>query len=790
MSELALLVKGYLESSGFKVLSEQQGRVIADRPSVANLRDIWIVWTVPEGTDRQRYERSLVPAIEETLRDYPEAHGFLLASNKGGFSREFIAELAEHRVRFLVPIQFFDTPFKDEEAGSAASTQRELARPFESRVAQPYEESYPGAENKRGDDLADDILPLLTRPKAPTVHFVVGRAGIGKSIFFGELFSRLYRTFMGAKRSGEQAPRPMPMLPKHRRGAVALRTELVIDSFLNTELASSIRRETFEWLVGEGFAVWLLDGLDELYAGDQTFYDFLLNLLTRPRSRAGIVVCCRDSLLTTCDAFREFRDYCPGAEQVRTYRLLEWERPSKRSFAWLRLEGRAPRKGENDSPRVASFLDRVEQQPSLSALSALPYYCQVLVAFHKEGALPNFANDLDLVAELLKRMVEREIEKGLVDLRVFEPDGLNLWLEDVAMHFLEGGQADIASDDADTFARLVLAKGVSDDKADQTVTALLQFPFFVAGAASRSIRFAHEIVAAYLTSRAYLRRFTERPEDVAVRLGPVPDFDDSILVRNMAAKMNPDQQSRLITCLKKGELGARAYRNLLGLALLSRPERDLLRENGIGFEGRDLSGLRFQSRNLSEVSFANADLSNAHFENCDLSRARFQASVFSETRFDERTLLAGAEFGDLRRAFSLYVGTRRLADVLSIRNWVLDRAGVSSPPGDPCPAALQVRQLFCKYITPLGDAKRDHLDERGLLAGKLHSGAPPTQACVAAACQAGYLYGPDFRGRYSRSAGDKYAEMVRYVRDGAVSDGLGHMLGRLCRRRGCLHQLR
>jgi hypothetical protein len=32
--------------------------------------------------------------------------------------------------------------------------------------------------------------------------------------------------------------------------------------------------------------------------------------------------------------------------------------------------------------------------------------------------------------------------------------------------------------------------------------------------------------------------------------------------------------------------------------------------------------------------------------------------------------------------------------------------------------------------------------------------------------------------------------MVRFVRDGRISDALGASIARLCRRRGCLHQLR
>ncbi len=98
--------------------------------------------------------------------------------------------------------------------------------------------------------------------------------------------------------------------------------------------------------------------------------------------------------------------------------------------------------------------------------------------------------------------------------------------------------------------------------------------------------------------------------------------------------------------------------------------------------------------------------------------------------------------------------------------------------------------MFRKYITPLGEPRRDDLKREALLAGKRFEGAASTEACLEEAVRGGYLTGPDFRGRFRRAEGDKYAEIVTFAREGGISNGIGELIAGLCRRRGCLHRLR
>ena len=374
MSDLAEQARGYLESAGFKIVLQQDECLVADRLVFGQERDTWIVWTAIGGREASTSESMLRSNISRVRPNYPEARAYVIAQSRGGFSRDFQQMLTDQRVRFLVPVQFFDTAFKVEEAPRAASAIADVRslEILQKRVPQPYEVQGPTGDLTQGADLLGTLIDELANEESSAVHVVVGRAGIGKSFLFRALFARLYDEFLRAKASLVLKSRPIPLLPQHMKDIYALRTELLIDNFLRTDVASPVARETFEWLLVNGFATWLLDGLDELYAGDPSFFEYLTDLVTRRESIAKIAIWCRDSLLTTSDSFAEFQDLCASSAMLKIYKLSEWDRPSKRLFAWLRTEDRPPKPAEQDTLQVASFLRQVEASPVLRSLSGLP----------------------------------------------------------------------------------------------------------------------------------------------------------------------------------------------------------------------------------------------------------------------------------------------------------------------------------------------------------------------------------------------------------------------------------
>ncbi|HEV2356885.1 MAG TPA: pentapeptide repeat-containing protein, partial [bacterium] len=228
---------------------------------------------------------------------------------------------------------------------------------------------------------------------------------------------------------------------------------------------------------------------------------------------------------------------------------------------------------------------------------------------------------------------------------------------------------------------------------------------------------------------------------------------------------------------------------LLSLLMLARPGRDVIKRTQLTFESRNLAGLRFMNRDLSGVSFRQSDLSHGVFRDCDLRGALFEGTFLHRTRFEGDNDLRDARFGDSSRAFSIFVGSKLLDDPGQIKEWLAARTGRPVPTAESCPTALQLRYLFGKYITPLGTPKRDYLKHDALVAGRQYPGAARPEACLDEAVSEGYLTGPDFRNRFRRAEGDKYAEMVRLVRDGSISDHLGQIISRVCQRRACLHEI-
>jgi hypothetical protein len=223
---------------------------------------------------------------------------------------------------------------------------------------------------------------------------VVGAAGAGKSILFEALFAQLHDHFQDRKGRLQVFPRPIPLVPTYLQAVSPLRLQQLIDNFIHTEVAAPVRQPVFEWMLTNGLIMWLFDGLDELYAEDHDFFQKLLEYLTAPDSQAQILICARHSLLKTSKTLSDFlAEFRPGPQEaIRVYQLNDWEHASKRTYAWLSLEGCVPLTGEEDPPQVVQFLTTT-RSPLLRQLSGLPYYCSLLIDEFKCGTLPQFSDE-------------------------------------------------------------------------------------------------------------------------------------------------------------------------------------------------------------------------------------------------------------------------------------------------------------------------------------------------------------------------------------------------------------
>lgn len=782
MTSLCDQVMSYLETLGFSFLEHSDDFLIADKVDFGGTRDTRLMWIPKEpGHERdiQYIERQLVRQFEEKTKRYPNARSWVVAHTFEGFSQDFRAEATKYEVLLRVPVQFFDTPFKYEEAPQIRSAIKELRSPV-ARIPQPYSVLSMGISQDGGGDLLEQLWNEFYFPDRPRLRIVVGPAGIGKTWLFRALFSRLYDHFLKQKSRLEFFPRPIPLIPSYLQTGM-LRTHELLNSFMDSEVASPVRLETFKWMVAQGYASWLFDGLDELYMEDPEFFDVLTELLTRPDNRAQVLVCARESLLTSCEAFAEFLSDYGADPTVRVYRLEGWGHQSKVSFARLYF----------DPPRDSQFITYISRTDSLRSLSSLPYYCDLLRKIFEQERDRDFVDDVALIDHVVGQIIEREKGKGLLRLEDFVANGFHEWLETVAWEFLITNFRGIDKVDVETYAKLVLNPDLSQVEQQNAVTTLVQFPLFAAGVKPGVIAFEHELIAEYLAGRYCLSRIFKEPHRLASQLGEWPDFAESLIARYLSRQLagSPEGIRSLEKAIRAEAPTGRGFINLLHLLLLANPARDALTTLKTTMEGRDLSQIRFEGRDLNGFSFRNCNLSNTVFRDCDLRNARFEGARLAGTRFEKirREGMEGAHFGDLAHFEFVYIDKKLLDERLAFAEWIQSMMGERGPILQPCPSAIQLRTLFLKFIRPDGSGRRSQLPIQALTRGKRHAEAPSPEEFVKACLSFGYLQDPRWHDYIRRVPGDRYNEMVKFVTDWQLSANLRALLNSVCPKPGCKH---
>jgi hypothetical protein len=791
MNNLQTHVLGYLETLGFNFLDKADNYLTADKVGFGGTHDTLQIWTPiqSEDEDISQIERHLLRDFEARTKQYPNASRWIVADTFGGFTRSFRSESeSKFGIKFRVPIQFFDTPFKSEESTEITSKTLTELRRKPTAIAQPFSVLADGESQETGQDLLQHLHDKFRFAEGAGLHIIVGPAGVGKTWFFRNLFAGLYDHFLDQKRKQEAFPRPIPLVPPYLVGrGIVPRMQDLVREFIQTEVANYVPQPTFEWMLTHGYAVWLFDGLDELYAGDPLFFEILADLLTRPPDgKAQILICARESLLSSSASFVDFlKDFPPGRSQepkINLYRLDRWDHSSKSAFAGLRL---------SDPQKETQFLTYISASESVRALSSLPYYCNLLIEEYKEGRTEEFADDFALIDHAVSGIIDRETKKGVFVPDNLQPSGLDEWLETVASVCYTANFKGISKADAETYAMLVLHPGLSEEERQNTITTLVQFPLLARGVEAGVLTFEHELIAEFLVGRHWLRRLVNDPSRLAHEFSTRVDFADSLIGRYIASQLpkQPGGIEAIAQSLKYDVLPGKDFTVLLQMLLMAVPAQEILKDQGIKVEGRDLSEVRFVDRNLTAFSFRNCSLTNTVFQNCNLQNARFEGSYIAGTRFSHLTeeSLEEAHFGNIEQFELAYVGQRRIEDRTKFAEWVQKVTGRAEPIKEPCPTVLQVRVLFLKFVHPDGSGHRSEMAADILSRGKRHAEAPAPDDCLTACIRAGYLQSLEWHDRVRRVPGNRFDDIVEFVKDWKVSENMREMLNTLCPIKGCKH---
>ncbi len=564
---------GYLIAGGYDVVRKEADFVelrLASESSAASLPiKIWAgehelarsaELSRADLAERAARESALLARITHELTT--PARGFYLVANRQGLSRSFIEEatrlLEAGGGGIRVPMEFFDSPYRRETGARGARSRKarsiledvlDLAQ-RQKRVAQPFFVRHGlGPDDIRpGDgDLVEHLDRVLRESHdRATLHVIDGSAGVGKSVAFAALTDLLYNEFRAAKEQRIHRRRPIVFLPEHVRGEPIGYVDDILDAVVESEIASVVEPGQLRWLLERGYALWMFDGLDEIYGGDNDFFQAIGGLLSAQGSRAQILLCSRDSLLTSSARMREFISHRlqTGAD-TRIYELAPWGPAAWENIAWLEIE--RGREDKRSSPRVRAFVNALEGSPELAQLASLPFYCTLLLEQYREkGSMPS--DRLELLDYIVNCMVDREQAKGIFVWRDFFDftamvNGLDLEAaeEEIALpqtvaaerildqvldaegrrslmellgamaHQMcrssapNGAPAQMSVLDTDVlrevFSEPYLAGGLDVSDSQRVLAALVQFAFFGPGRRAGSVDFAHPILAQYLAGR-------------------------------------------------------------------------------------------------------------------------------------------------------------------------------------------------------------------------------------------------------------------------------------------------
>lgn len=784
MANLSNQVKSFLESEGYTVSSRRE-LFVGSRKTIAEETEYTYVW-VPANYDPTTFtsrEPTFLSRFDEASRSNPITSRFMVVPTIEGMSRQFREGVRQwYRINIRTPVQFFDTDFKwdmSREAPSAAKELRDKGRKeSKRRVEQPYTID---DTQESGEDLLETLRTIVKNRgvQDKSVHIVIGPAGIGKSYLFDVLFAELHQAFINYKtKGGIYTPRPFPLLPEHIPLADARTVRSILASYLQTDFARPLSRETFEWLLINELAVWLIDGLDEVISQDPSFFDYLVNLLFIPDAPAkpNILISVRDVLLTSHEPFREFLE--EYEEQITVYRLAKWEMPSKRRFAKIALKHSAK-----------EFIDILHSRPSLNELASTPYYCDLLSQQFTDGQLCEEYSEESLLESALESLINRDYDKKIIEKELLKTEDVIAFLEASASQDFERGFQGVSIHDAIEWARIILPSQLEENEQERLSSQMVHLGLFSRGNPGY-IRFSQEILEYYLLGRRFILIFDDRTRNDALirELAQRELPNDCLTVRLLADHIRRTNQfGHLEILICNAVAYPRAFKNLLKIALLCPRESTALRN--IPYETHNLSGLVFDSLDLHGVSFRGCNLTDTEFQSCNLQGAVLNDAILKNTGLLSLPTngLNNAEVGDLKTFFSIRVDRGQvIEDHSKVSKWLQHRTQEGSPVVKPCGPSLQLRFLFNKLVYPDGTIRRSWLTRRAMLSGKRFHGS--ANDILEAAIRHGYLQEEErYRDRIRRPEGPLYSELVGFATSLNITLGIRALLDDVCDKENCPH---
>ncbi|MCI4663076.1 MAG: hypothetical protein MRY63_14800 [Neomegalonema sp.] len=597
------LVIGFMNARGFDGAEAAPGIWIGTRP-------------VADGT--MRHGAVLIPSrLGVAAVDVDWAiSAVLLAQGKGvegripivvtsrrGLSSEDMKRIVAAGGTVLYPLQFIDWYFRRDQSAddedAATGIDEKLRKVIDQdlirlRAPQPYRrlthfETEAGSKPvPDGEDLFRTLFDEMRQfPEGPRLRVICGHAGVGKTVLVNVLVDRLRTAFNEAKTANRIAARPMFFSPDDLGSTVPESVDELIEEVQGTDVTRHVPPDAFHWLHEEGFSIWVFDGLDEFYRRQNDFFEVIERKLSDRNGLAQIIISTRDSLLSSSPHLLQFLEQRRriDPDSVEVLELVTWDAPAKRAFIEIKLRESAEEPSDFNA-RVDQILTRLEEDPGLQELTALPFYCDLYVGALLDGREEALGDEFSLLQSAVDALIERESGKLSVDWDVFVSeseedevqklaqdamarglvgDGQNPFMDALRQYgqdnleYLLGGAAHFyrfAAEDARPLSQIsvsewseVLSPAYIDASLDEETEkrvqlALMQFAFFARGEGGDHMTFVHDLIADYLAGKyafALIDQYRDRPEAVRQAIGTRSPIDHTVFYRYIKHRVAQDE---------------------------------------------------------------------------------------------------------------------------------------------------------------------------------------------------------------------------------------------------------
>lgn len=582
--------------------------------------------------------------------------------------------------KYQVPIWFFDKEFSTLKASTPLKVLEEEVRKYEyERITQPFI-----CEGKEGSDLLGTLGGELVSPQQPCLRIILAPAGYGKTVLMASLYSKLKDKFLDEKQRQHLSMRPIIMLPGHVGRASEL--DELINNFINSEYTfGEASVDTFKFWINNNFAVWLLDGVEELLIKnpEECMFSLLDEYIVRQSyGNPQIIIAIRKSLLATSPELKKYIE--EWKECIKVYELKEWGNEEKRKYFEQNLT--------IQTEEITNFITEVVTSPTLNQLCDVPYFCHLINELKNNKKFRIFNNKCELIKYTFEKFCDREFDKGL-DREIFSIDDQLIILSELASESFQGNA--ITKKSLKDWAE-ILTGHLSEDSEQQQINCFLRHALFTQ--IDEKIDFAHEIIKEYLVAVYLLDKLKSNKVTIFDKKEiEYESFLLDFLVKNLPNNIAWGEVINNVTqipCSQKDE--AIAFRNILKILTKSNYPHieDVIKDF---LSCKNLRTLKFKDLKMIEFNFQNSNLELVTFEGCNLEKANFNGCIFKETTFNDSLLTHATTKGSY--FISISINNKYIDDQKEIMRTLYKITELTvEPTNEPCQALIGLIEILKKLI--------------------------------------------------------------------------------------------